>query len=587
MTSIGGRVCSELNDSRGPYAFRLNGHNHHRIGSLLLTHDDGRPRFAQLYIYDTAHEIDNRFYALRNCVPSSSDESIFRSLVVDLLAMLDENNVLVQAFRMARERFDDLSRQPVRLRLLGTRNTQVRQYNLPTASEVAALIPSDGNPTDSRDILIQERDTNTTKRISELHPSYMSLQYPLLFPYGEDRYHPNNENKKKRIKELMKITRDTEARMLHLSGRLFQTYVVDAYSAVLESELDWVILPASFTGGPRYMLQQYQDAMAICRWAGTPDLFITMTCNPRWPEVDHHISATTPGQTASDRPDILARTKAVIYTIEFQKRGLPHCHALLFLEPADKIGTTEDIDRYISAELPSELQDPAAFAVISKQMMHGPCGELNPSSPCMHNQKCTKGYPKNYCDETFIRNYGWPCYKRPNNSRTVRVGSQDIRLDNRYVVPYNRDLLVKYGCHINVEWCNQGMLVKYLFTYLNKGPDRATAVLEGPNSRRSFASLLRNQNEIEEFINCRYISAIEACWKLFSFDMNYRSVAVERLPFPEEGCNRVYFCDDADVADVAQRSTSALSKFTAWMEANRNNPEGRNLTYVEYPTKYT
>ncbi|XP_022003575.1 uncharacterized protein LOC110901029 [Helianthus annuus] len=310
-------------------------------------------------------------------------------------------------------------------------------------------------------------------------------------------------------------------------------------------------------GGARYMLQQYQDAMAICRWAETPDLFITMTCNPRWPEVDRHISATTPGRTASDRPDILARvfkirldelikdlrkknhfgkTKAVIYTIEFQKRGLPHCHALLFLEPADKIGTTEDIDRYISAELPSELQDPAAFAVISKQMMHGPCGELNPTSPCMHNQKCTKGYPKNYCDETFIRNDGWPCYKRPNNSRTVRVGSQDIRLDNRYVVPYNRDLLVKYGCHINVEWCNQ---------------------------------------------------AIEACWKLFSFDMNYRSVAVERLPFHEEGCNRVYFRDDADVADVAQRSTSAFSKFTAWMEANRNHPEGRNLTYVEYPTHYT
>ncbi|XP_022027999.1 uncharacterized protein LOC110929180 [Helianthus annuus] len=531
MTSTGGRVCSELNDSRGPYAFRLNGHNHHRIGSLLPNHDDGRPRFAQLYIYDTAHEIDNRFYALRNCVPSSSDESIFHSLVVDLLAMLDENNVLVQAFRMARERFDDSSRQPVRLRLLGTRNTQARQYNLPTASEVAALIPSDGNPTDSRDILIQEQDTYTTKRISELHPSYMSLQYPLLFPYGKDGYHPNiplsrNTSAKRKSISLREYyryrlhVRDTEARTLHLSGRLFQTYVVDAYSAVLESELDW-----------------YRRNQATIR----SDLYNGL--------YDH----------------------AFIYTIEFQKRGLPHCHALLFLEPADKIGTTEDIDRYISAELPSELQDPAAFAVISKQMMHGPCGEVNPSSPCMHNQKCTKGYPKNYCDETFIRNDGWPYYKRPNNSRTVRVGSQDIRLDNRYVVPYNRDLLVKYGCHINVEWCNQGMLVKYLFTYLNKGPDRATAVLEGPNSRTSFASLLRNENEIEEYINCRYISAIEACWKLFSFDMNYRSVAVERLPFHEE----------------AQRSTSAFSKFTAWMEANRNHPEGRNLTYVEYPTHYT
>ena len=42
-----------------------------------------------------------------------------------------------------------------------------------------------------------------------------------------------------------------------------------------------VILPSSFTGGPRYMAQNYQVAMAICRWAGYPDLFITFTCNPK------------------------------------------------------------------------------------------------------------------------------------------------------------------------------------------------------------------------------------------------------------------------------------------------------------------
>ena len=44
-----------------------------------------------------------------------------------------------------------------------------------------------------------------------------------------------------------------------------------------------IILPLSHTGGPHYRAQNYQDAMAICRWAGYPDLFVTFTCNPKWP----------------------------------------------------------------------------------------------------------------------------------------------------------------------------------------------------------------------------------------------------------------------------------------------------------------
>ena len=42
-----------------------------------------------------------------------------------------------------------------------------------------------------------------------------------------------------------------------------------------------IVLPTTFTGGPRYMIQNNQDAMAICRWAGNPDLFITFTTTKR------------------------------------------------------------------------------------------------------------------------------------------------------------------------------------------------------------------------------------------------------------------------------------------------------------------
>jgi len=46
-----------------------------------------------------------------------------------------------------------------------------------------------------------------------------------------------------------------------------------------------IILPSSFTVGPRHMVQNYQNAVAICRWVRCLDAFVTFTCNPQWPEI--------------------------------------------------------------------------------------------------------------------------------------------------------------------------------------------------------------------------------------------------------------------------------------------------------------
>lgn len=54
-------------------------------------------------------------------------------------------------------------------------------------------------------------------------------------------------------------------------------------------------------------------------------------------------------------------------------------------------------------------------------------------------------------------------------------------------MPYNRGLLVKYQAHMNVEWCHQGKLIKYMFKYVLKGPDHATMVVErGTAPKRGF-----------------------------------------------------------------------------------------------------
>jgi hypothetical protein len=83
-------------------------------------------------------------------------------------------------------------------------------------------------------------------------------------------------------------------------------------------------------------------------------------------------------------------------------------------------------------------------------MMHGPCGVDNLRSSCMKNDKCSKHFPKRYYEETTIDDDGFPNYRRRNNGRTVEKNG--ILLDNRFVVPYNIGLLVKYQAQMNVDY---------------------------------------------------------------------------------------------------------------------------------------
>nr|GEX07881.1 DNA helicase [Tanacetum cinerariifolium] len=76
---------------------------------------------------------------------------------------------------------------------------------------------------------------------------------------------------------------------------------------------------------------------------------------------------------------------AVLYTIEFQQRGLPHCHTLLWVNSKDKIKDAEQIDEYISAEIPDPVEDPKGHKLVTKLMMHGPCCGANLSASCMQN----------------------------------------------------------------------------------------------------------------------------------------------------------------------------------------------------------
>jgi hypothetical protein len=202
-----------------------------------------------------------------------------------------------------------------------------------------------------RDIIIETR-SNELKQISALHPAFMALQYPLLFPFGERGFQPGVLYAGARASQRNSYTKvtmqDYFCYMFHYRknqpnpylsyGALSSQPKVDARACVDENRLWYImknqkdirmesiqgicdaisrgctegaemgkmtVLPASHTGGRRYMIQNYHDGIAICREYGPPDYFVTFTCNPKWLEISEAMFEI--GQKPNDRADIIVR----------------------------------------------------------------------------------------------------------------------------------------------------------------------------------------------------------------------------------------------------------------------------------------
>ncbi|KAG5133792.1 hypothetical protein JHK82_024980 [Glycine max] len=449
FTSAGIKFDKSINHSRGPPTIRIQGQPCHRIGSMLPM-PGKEPKFAQLYIFDTENEVQNRINAI------SSHNQIQEHIVSQLSEMLDEYNVHAKTFRMARDRLQDVQVNNIKLKLIANREKDGRTYNVPTVPEVAALIVGDFDANSKRDTII-ETQHGQLQRIHELHSSYLALQYPLLFPYGEDEYRPDilhnsrsDGKKRKRNRLTMREwfsyrlqCRSNESMTLLNSRRLFQQFVVDGYTMVESERLSYirnnqkkprgdkfcslqqslddgsrrglnkgkrVILPSTFVGSPRYMDQLYFDGMAICSHVGFPNLFITLTCNPNWPEI--HRLQNPLNLKAADRPDIISR----VFKLKYEQM-------LMDLTKNHMLGKViaYETDQIISAEIPSQQDDPKLYSLVKKHMVHGPCGSLNPGSPCMKKGKCSRFYPKMFQPHTLLDADGFPVYRRRNNGGLLKA----------------------------------------------------------------------------------------------------------------------------------------------------------------------
>ncbi|KAL8159275.1 hypothetical protein V2J09_000812, partial [Rumex salicifolius] len=251
------------NESKGPYTFRISSQNYHRVGSLV-PHEGTPPGYAQIYFYDTENELKNRL----GCINLSSKD-IDEAIVTQLMDMFDAHSAVTKAFRMARDWSVANKANNVTLKLLGERVQTQRRYDRPQVSEVAALVVGDfGETNATKDILIKHASRGLN-RISEIHPLYMALPNPLLFPYGEDGFHPNipyhdNSGKRKAQRGNVKMKefycyriqqRLNEATTLLEAERLFLSVFGRCIFSCRRSKV-WLVSFQSRRIGKRMLLQE-------------------------------------------------------------------------------------------------------------------------------------------------------------------------------------------------------------------------------------------------------------------------------------------------------------------------------------------
>ncbi|EFO97109.1 hypothetical protein CRE_30483 [Caenorhabditis remanei] len=640
----------------GPYTYCVHKQVYHLLGDLHPA--PGEPRnFAQIFIIDTeqaAAELAGRE------MNSSCSKEIFEKLI----DILKQHHPHVKSFKMMFEVEKEekekaaLEKRPertVKMTFQIRSQDDQRRYQNPTADEIAVVYVGDEEEIPGKRGLTVHQKSGQLQSLHVIDPNCDPMTYPLLFPKGQMGWHPKIPYARKKGNRVNVTMREFYAFNLHVrktfrplfrAGKLMQQYVVDVWSRVEQNRLNFymqnqaslrseqmsglqdyvageekgpvgvrIILPASHTGSPRDMVQKYQDAMSVVAKYGKPDFFITITCNPKWDEIQECLAN---GQTATDRPDVVARVfkmkideikrdlfqrnglgevMAYIYVVEFQKRGLPHVHMLLIMKPGSKPRTAADVDRLISAEIPDKDKNPLLYELVTTMMMHRPCGVHNPSSPCMRGDVCTKKFPKEFRETTSTDNDGFSLYRRRDDGRffEYKMGRNRVKLTNQHVVPYNSWFLMKYKCHINVEVCGAISSVKYLYKYVYKGTTRASIVLRFDEAGNPNQVI----DEIKQYLDTRYVCAPEAAHHLFGFPMSERSVSVVQLPVHLPGDQTVLF-QQGQEAEALARAESKNSKLTGWFEANKKSagavlPDGtfpltlrdsRSFYYHEMPEHF-
>lgn len=337
------------------------------------------------------------------------------------------------------------------------------------------------------------RETSERIDIRSYTTLYDQMVYPLLFfdghgGFGNDEEVPGTLAKKFKCF----LFQPREDSFAHQSGLLMEELIADTYGRYFDNKLTYaythirnlvserdlrhpenpefgrrLFIPASVPGSRAYFQKLNYDAAALTLRLGNCTWFLTITCNPKWLEMaslgvdDYALRSFDVVRVFKMRVQMLMQVlksnhllgtiKGYLYRYEYQNRGLPHVHILLWTDV--DVDDPAIVDEYVCAELPPD--DGTDTTRVWRQLIQ---------KFQIHNHSSRCGYPTT----------GFCCYNypRPVNPVTVPTGRR-IKLrrrkpEDRLVVPYNPILTNLLRCHTDVEPVSSSQCPAYTLKYTSK-----------------------------------------------------------------------------------------------------------------------
>ena len=184
ITSVGVKIDNSVTRQSGPYCFKIQKELYH-LTDALFPHGDHPPTYAQIYILDTAEQLNVRRLNNRNLDPVVMDD-----LQTILLNSHPYISHYCHAYELIREKPVE-EQEEISIRLHVNLQQDQRTHNLPTAEEIAVIIPEERvyHAINNRDVVLQARE-GRLEQIGQNSPSYATLHYVLLFPKEENGWYP-------------------------------------------------------------------------------------------------------------------------------------------------------------------------------------------------------------------------------------------------------------------------------------------------------------------------------------------------------------------------------------------------------------
>jgi hypothetical protein len=472
-----------------------------------------------------------------------------------------------------------------------------------------AIMNADGISAESAEFEVLH-NTYRARKIKQWTIEYDQLVYPLIFWNGKGGCGvmtdaPMHGSTKRIRKALICLMLQPRDHFIHSLETLREEFICSVSGRLVNMAIHWLLaaqhsyfaredelrgidgteegakefglrsfIPSSLTDTDQYWHAVAEKCFALSTQIGPPTFFLTMTMNPYWPDYQalkrgsgHYSDATIISIVFRSRLKFLIKhckstrlfgnLKAFVWRVEYQQRGLPHAHILLWTDT----DTTDirEVDRLINARYPqpSPIQN-------QQQMISDFRTLIDRFQVHHHTRRCRTS--------TGACKYRYPQEVNPE-SRIEKCKYYFARSEaDRYIVPHNLELLALLRCHHCLEVIHSSQCIGYILKYCSKNSE-ASAV----NAKIYEGRHVNETQKLELFAAQRLCSSVECKGQIDGESRYHLSPTVGLLPVYLEDKKIVLVHPNQNPEERLLQS-SPLEKYFF----RPRGPEYDNLTYTQY-----